>query len=171
MLISSIFIVADFRINSRQGILQRERSHSTTIASYKHLTANYCAPVPKRRHCGQFSLPLNSFWAWIDQHFDLSVQRRYIEKDIGALISEDPFTVRLKFEPAGRAVGETGEYYRTPKANQCVVCGESEKYIRKNVVPREYRKYFPCKLSFVEFRTQISNVVLIFNSKYYFVQL
>lgn len=77
-----------------------------------------------------------------------TVLHRYIEKDIGVLISEEPFTVRLKFEPAGRAVGETGKYYQTPKANQCVVCGESENYIRKNVVPREYRKYFPCKRFF-----------------------
>lgn len=70
---------------------------------------------------------------------------RYIEKDIGEKISDDPFTVRLKFEPAGRAVGETGKFYQTPKANQCVVCGDDKNYIRKNVVPREYRKYFPCK--------------------------
>lgn len=69
---------------------------------------------------------------------------RYIEKNIGELITENPFTVRLKFEPAGRAVGDTGKYYQTLKANRCVVCGDKEKYIRKNVVPREYRKYFPC---------------------------
>lgn len=53
--------------------------------------------------------------------------------------------MRLKFEPAGRAVGETGKYYQIAKENQCVVCGDSEKYVRKNVVPREYRRYFPRK--------------------------
>lgn len=62
------------------------------------------------------------------------------------MISEDPLTVRLKFEPAGRAVGETGKYYQMVKENQCVVCGDQKEYIRKNVVPREYRKYFPSKL-------------------------
>lgn len=69
----------------------------------------------------------------------------YVHKNIGEVISESPFTVRLKFEPAGRAVGETGRYYQTAKINQCVVCGAKEKYIRKNIIPREYRKYFPCK--------------------------
>lgn len=69
----------------------------------------------------------------------------YVNKEIGEIISEDPLTVRLKFEPAGRAVGQTGKYYQMPKENKCVVCGETEKYTRKNVVPREYRKHFPCK--------------------------
>lgn len=60
-------------------------------------------------------------------------------------MTETPFTVRLNFEPAGRARGDTGKYYQTPKINQCVVCGDTQHYIRKNVIPREYRKYFPCK--------------------------
>ncbi|XP_043266269.1 exonuclease 3'-5' domain-containing protein 2 [Colletes gigas] len=67
----------------------------------------------------------------------------YINKGLGDVISEEPFTVRLKFEPSGRAVGEVGQYYTQVKINRCVVCGASEKFIRKNVVPREYRKYFP----------------------------
>lgn len=69
----------------------------------------------------------------------------YVEKELGRVVVEEPFTVRLNFEPAARAVGTTGKFYQTPKANQCVVCGDAERYIRKNVVPREYRKYFPCK--------------------------
>ncbi|XP_017083906.2 exonuclease 3'-5' domain-containing protein 2 [Drosophila eugracilis] len=67
----------------------------------------------------------------------------YINQNLGTQISEEPFTVRLNFEPAGRAVGDVGRYYQTPKENQCVVCGERDAYIRKNVVPREYRKHFP----------------------------
>lgn len=50
---------------------------------------------------------------------------------------------QIILQPAGRAVGQTGKYYQTPKDNKCVVCGETEKYTRKNVVPREYRKNFP----------------------------
>lgn len=60
-------------------------------------------------------------------------------------MSEDPFTVRLKFEPAGRAVGEVGKFYQQEKANRCVVCGSTDSYQRKNIIPREYRKFFPCK--------------------------
>jgi hypothetical protein len=67
----------------------------------------------------------------------------YVEKGLAAEISQDPFTVRLNFEPAGRAVGEVGEYYRSVKENRCVVCGREENLIRKNVVPHEYRKFFP----------------------------
>ncbi|XP_060647380.1 exonuclease 3'-5' domain-containing protein 2 [Drosophila nasuta] len=67
----------------------------------------------------------------------------YLNQSLGTQISEQPFTVRLNFEPAGRAVGDVGRYYQTPKENQCVVCGRRDAYIRKNVVPREYRKHFP----------------------------
>ncbi|KAI4488611.1 hypothetical protein M0802_011427 [Mischocyttarus mexicanus] len=67
----------------------------------------------------------------------------YIKKNLADIVEEQPFTVRLKFEPSGRALGEVGQYYTQVKVNQCVVCGASENFIRKNVVPREYRKYFP----------------------------
>lgn len=67
----------------------------------------------------------------------------YVKKNLGSVIQENPYTVRLKFEPSGRALGEVGQYYTQIKVNQCVVCGSSENFIRKNVVPREYRKYFP----------------------------
>ncbi|EZA55697.1 Exonuclease 3'-5' domain-containing protein [Ooceraea biroi] len=67
----------------------------------------------------------------------------YITKKLGELVSTEPFTVRLNFEPSGRALGEVGQYYTQVKVNQCVVCGCTDKFIRKNVVPREYRKYFP----------------------------
>lgn len=69
----------------------------------------------------------------------------YITKNLGKLVETDPYTVRLNFEPSGRALGEVGQYYTQVKLNQCVVCGCTENFIRKNVVPREYRKYFPCK--------------------------
>ncbi|XP_031842751.1 exonuclease 3'-5' domain-containing 2 isoform X2 [Nomia melanderi] len=67
----------------------------------------------------------------------------YITKGLGDVIEQEPFTVRLKFEPSGRAFGKVGQYYTQVKINQCVVCGTLEKFMRKNVVPREYRKYFP----------------------------
>lgn len=69
----------------------------------------------------------------------------YIDKSLGNEVKSEPFTVRLNFEPAGRAAGDVGKFYQTPKENQCVVCGHKEAYIRKNVVPREYRKHFPGK--------------------------
>ncbi|XP_075980451.1 exonuclease 3'-5' domain-containing 2 isoform X2 [Anticarsia gemmatalis] len=67
----------------------------------------------------------------------------YVEKELADVVKEDPLTVRLRFEPAGRSVGDVGRYYQLQKENKCVVCGGTNSYIRKNVVPREYRKYFP----------------------------
>lgn len=67
----------------------------------------------------------------------------YILKGLGNEVSQDPYIVRLNFEPAGRAVGDVGKYYLTPKENNCVVCGNTDQLIRKNVVPKEYRRHFP----------------------------
>lgn len=67
----------------------------------------------------------------------------YIKKGLGIEICNEPLRVRLNFEPAGRSNGEVGEYYTTEKENRCVVCGKENELIRKNVVPHEYRKFFP----------------------------
>jgi hypothetical protein len=68
----------------------------------------------------------------------------YVEKGLATEITREPnLTVRLNFEPAGRAVGEPGGYYLCEKENKCVVCGKDHDLIRKNIVPHEYRKYFP----------------------------
>ncbi len=52
---------------------------------------------------------------------------------------DDPLTVRLLFEPSGRPEQETN-YYLQDKENMCVVCGMKESYIKKNIIPRDYRK-------------------------------
>ena len=67
----------------------------------------------------------------------------YVAKGIGYIVSQDPYTVRLRFEPSGRPEGRAGEYYLSVKPNICVVCGKDESFLRKNVVPHEYRRYFP----------------------------
>ncbi|XP_071452462.1 exonuclease 3'-5' domain-containing protein 2 isoform X2 [Hetaerina americana] len=82
----------------------------------------------------------------------------YVEKGIGELIEEnmDPvddddldgeiktcIKVKLKFEPKRRAVNESEKYYCIVKDNCCVVCGKEDSYLRKHIVPHEYRKYFP----------------------------
>uniref|UniRef100_A0A2M4BE22 Exonuclease 3'-5' domain-containing protein 2 n=1 Tax=Anopheles marajoara TaxID=58244 RepID=A0A2M4BE22_9DIPT len=67
----------------------------------------------------------------------------YVDRELGDVVSYDPYTVRLRFEPSGRAVDEAGKYYQQTKANICVVCGAKECFNRKNIVPRDYRKHFP----------------------------
>lgn len=67
----------------------------------------------------------------------------YVTKNLGVKVKDNPLTVRLNFEPSGRAMGEVGEYYTQTKVNQCVVCGAEDEFVKKNVVPKEYRKNFP----------------------------
>ncbi|NXN13705.1 EXD2 protein, partial [Indicator maculatus] len=69
----------------------------------------------------------------------------YLDKGIGELVSTDPFVVKLRFEPSGRPESQV-DYYLTVKENLCVVCGKRESYIRKNIVPHEYRKHFPVQM-------------------------
>lgn len=69
----------------------------------------------------------------------------YLDKGIGVLESEDPFVVRLLFEPSGRPDSKQ-DYYLTAKENLCVVCGKADSYIRKNIVPHEYRRHFPAEM-------------------------
>ena len=56
-----------------------------------------------------------------------------------ALVSEDPLTIMLQFEPNGRP-GEDRNYYLKNKENICVVCGTDKDCVRKNIVPHEYRR-------------------------------
>ena len=48
------------------------------------------------------------------------------------------------------------KYYTTEKENQCVVCASTEQLIRKNVVPREYRKHFPTVM-----KTHVSHDIVL----------
>ncbi|CAG5086999.1 Oidioi.mRNA.OKI2018_I69.PAR.g11433.t1.cds [Oikopleura dioica] len=69
----------------------------------------------------------------------------YVKKGLGELVedTETSFIVKLKFEPSGRPNTDSEKYYVTEKENVCVVCNEKDGLLRKNVVPREYRKHFP----------------------------
>ncbi|XP_028969092.1 exonuclease 3'-5' domain-containing protein 2-like [Galendromus occidentalis] len=66
----------------------------------------------------------------------------YLDTDLAEKVKDDPLTVRLRFEPAQRAILDA-QYYCLVKHNICVVCGSPENLVRKYVVPREYRKHFP----------------------------
>ncbi|XP_053680516.1 exonuclease 3'-5' domain-containing protein 2 [Anopheles nili] len=80
----------------------------------------------------------------------------YVQRELGELVCEAPYTVRLRFEPAGRAVDEAGKYYQQVKENICVVCGAQESFNRKNIVPRDYRRHFP-----VVMKEHVSHDVLL----------
>ncbi|KAB7500818.1 Exonuclease 3'-5' domain-containing protein 2 [Armadillidium nasatum] len=83
----------------------------------------------------------------------------YVEKGLGDLVSKYPLIVKLKFEPSEKSRSES--MYRSnlkliPK--NCFVCGSENSHIFKNIVPYEYRKYFP---DFLLSRTY--NIVILCN--------
>ncbi|XP_022645467.1 exonuclease 3'-5' domain-containing protein 2-like [Varroa destructor] len=66
----------------------------------------------------------------------------YLNRGAATLVCEEPLTVRLFFEPKGRPILDK-KYYTISKDNQCVVCGSRDELVRKNIVPTEYRSFFP----------------------------
>jgi len=64
---------------------------------------------------------------------------------IGELMSENPYTVRLKFKPKGLG-NHNKEFGLTEMANRCVSCGTEEYLTRHHVVPFCYRKFLPLSL-------------------------
>lgn len=64
---------------------------------------------------------------------------------LGRVVSEEPFTVQLNFEPRCRATLGS-EYYVDEKVSECVVCGAREHLLKKNIVTQQYRKLFPYEI-------------------------
>jgi exonuclease 3'-5' domain-containing protein 2 len=71
----------------------------------------------------------------------------YIEKKLAEVICQDPYTIKLKFKPAGKG-NQGDEYYLTPKDNKCVVCGSEDSLNRHHVIPRIYRRHMPGKYKY-----------------------
>jgi exonuclease 3'-5' domain-containing protein 2 len=67
----------------------------------------------------------------------------YIKKNLGRWKVETK-AVELLFEPKGQPNDED-TYNTTHKKNICVVCGESEDWMRHYIVPYCYRQLFPTK--------------------------
>lgn len=59
----------------------------------------------------------------------------------------DNKTIKLTFEPQGRGFSELEfidhKFYTMDRSNQCVVCGNKEKYLKYHIVPLLYRQHFP----------------------------
>jgi hypothetical protein len=78
---------------------------------------------------------------------ELSVQYRYLQQGLAEKVDSVQenvsLTVKLCFEPKGRSGKDGRNYYANLKQNMCVVCGSEVNHVRKSVVPREYKMYFP----------------------------
>ena len=68
--------------------------------------------------------------------------RKLFDLFLGVIDKESPFTVRLLFEPSGRPMPDA-DYYTTCKENICVVCGNTGNFVRKMIIPHDYRRHFP----------------------------
>uniref|UniRef100_A0A1A9WQ40 3'-5' exonuclease domain-containing protein n=1 Tax=Glossina brevipalpis TaxID=37001 RepID=A0A1A9WQ40_9MUSC len=62
----------------------------------------------------------------------------YLERKLGEKIQSEPITVRLYKEPACKQFG----HYTIPNAHLCAICSDFDAFIRKPIVPMEYRKHF-----------------------------
>ena len=60
---------------------------------------------------------------------DLKKAQWYVSKGLATIEKEEPFTVRLNFEPSGKSMGTEeawvdDTYYATDRENKCVCCGD-----------------------------------------------
>ena len=67
----------------------------------------------------------------------------YLKRDLATVLTEDPLTIQLTFEPKG--CGDGNENLKAVRHNKCVVCGdkELETLTKHHIVPYQYRKHFP----------------------------
>ena len=66
--------------------------------------------------------------------------RWYLSRDLAVKISDNPSTIRLRFEPSGRSgVGEA--YSFAVRQNICVACGTTRDLTRHHIIPYCYRRY------------------------------
>ncbi|GIL68259.1 hypothetical protein Vafri_21510 [Volvox africanus] len=66
----------------------------------------------------------------------------YLQRGLARVVSENPTTIQLNFEPQGRGHADD-QYYLSDKENRCCVCGSGGEYLRHSVVPHCYRQHFP----------------------------
>lgn len=66
--------------------------------------------------------------------------RWYIQNGLADIVSENPTTIRLRFEPSGRS-GLKDPLMMAGKPNICVVCGTTEKLTRHHIIPYSFVKH------------------------------
>lgn len=97
----------------------------------------------------KYRMQKSKHFKWIFNYFSPCRKKNITE--VSEMLGDDSFLVCLTFEPAGRAV------------NQCAVCGATEKYNRKNIIPFEYRKFF----SRTKNNLNLENLIL-FGNRFFF---
>ena len=67
----------------------------------------------------------------------------------------EPLAAKLLFEPSGKPL-DGSDFYCQDKVNECCCCSRTEELVRKNVIPKEYRKHLPS-----EFKDRQSHDVVL----------
>jgi hypothetical protein len=65
----------------------------------------------------------------------------YTDRNLASVVSENPHTIRLNFEPKGKGHAEQS-FYLAEKENQCVCCGSKNNLTLHHCVPHCFRKWF-----------------------------
>jgi len=80
-------------------------------------------------------------------HCDRDRINWYVSKGIAEQISDDPPAIKLLFEPNGTKSRDHSDYdnefYSADRVNRCVICGNTENYMRYHIIPSIYRQHFP----------------------------
>lgn len=69
----------------------------------------------------------------------------YINNNLAEPVVQDegaPLAAKLLFEPSGKPLDGT-DFYCQDKLNECCCCSRTDELVRKNVIPKEYRKHLP----------------------------
>ena len=66
--------------------------------------------------------------------------RWYLKHSLADVVDENPFTIRLRFEPSGRD-GINDPLLMDGKPNICVVCGTTEKLTRHHIIPYSFIRH------------------------------
>ncbi|CAK73059.1 unnamed protein product (macronuclear) [Paramecium tetraurelia] len=76
--------------------------------------------------------------------------RWYLKQGLADLISEDPPTIQLKFDPSGfkEEGSDKAQYVTIERVNQCVICGKENELLKFHIVPVVYKKHIQGKRSY-----------------------
>lgn len=66
---------------------------------------------------------------------------RYIAQDLAVLVNQNPRTIRLNFPALIKNLKDN--FSILPRENICTVCGRSEHFRKKSIIPKEFVRYMP----------------------------
>ncbi|KAF7998414.1 hypothetical protein HCN44_009812 [Aphidius gifuensis] len=135
--------ILDVKYHARSSKINKNNVTGNKTVKIKQQQVSKISSIPTRKESLYNHCHLQAPDGELLCIFDRKKGNWYVSKGLGKTVSEDPFTVRLNFEPVSRGFAEVDKYYTQVRTNQCVVCGSFDNFIKKNIVPREYRKYFP----------------------------